>query len=89
MTVVSFAVFSLFSESEQVVIDNNSISTPYGVCKFDHIKEVVMVKGQDNMAKDSSNYLVIEEYSGKTHVLSEETYEIKKIASQLNQRRNK
>jgi len=88
-TVVGFSVYSFLSEPEQVVIDDNSISTPYGDCKFDHIKEVEFVKSQNNEVKDSCYYLVIEEFSGKTHVLSENTYDIKEIAASLDKLRKK
>ena len=72
-----------------VTISEESIETPYGTAAIDNIRKTYFYMDQQtsrfssNMVLDTTRFLIIEEYGKKTHALSEENYDIRKIRSVL------
>ena len=77
---------------------SNSIETPQGKINYDDIQssyiyvDKPLLMSQNNQQASSpkqNRILIIEEYSRKTHVLSEENYQIEEILESLNKIRKK
>jgi len=76
---------------------SNAIETPMGKVEFDDIqsayifvdKPILLTQNNEQPKSKNSRMLIIEEYSRKTHVLSEENYPIENILELLNQIRKK
>lgn len=72
-----------------VRITDDAITTPYGKAIFRDIRKAEIIADQPVRLIPSNNnqavvkLLVIEEQSGKTHVLSEENYDIQRIFGAL------
>jgi len=92
--VLAIAAYYSFATNKmgQVVLTQDSITTPFGKCELKFIKDAYLYKATlpdpnskntDDEVKDSISYLLIEEFSGKTHALSEKTYDINTILKEL------
>jgi hypothetical protein len=72
-----------------VQIYADAIATPYGLARYDNIKNAAIIADKrpslinSNQSVSITKLLLIEEKGGKAHVLSEEDYPIKAILRQL------
>lgn len=72
-----------------VAIYPDAIETSYGRAAFEHIRNAGFKDDKQpslinpNISRKTTKLLIIEESDGKTHVLSEENYEIPKIWNKL------
>jgi len=92
-TVVLTACIALYTwkstqELHKVIITSNSIITPFGSCDFSNIKNakiITLLPKRENLDNQTDNvtFLLIEEYTGKAHPLSEENYDIDAILKEL------
>jgi hypothetical protein len=77
---------------QPVEITDRSVTTPYGEVGLDAIRQAYIEPRYErslinpNVATDTMFFLIIEERSGKGHVLSEENYEIRAILKVLQER---
>jgi len=85
------AVFSWLSSKKMntVEIYEDRMTTPYGEVVFKNISNVEIytdnstIDQSANAISNNSRMLIIEEYSGKSHILSEEIYPINEISKIL------
>ncbi len=72
-----------------VYIYADAITTPYGEAEFEHIKDAYIYADREPSLIDPSRsvrttrMLVVQEESGKSHVLSEEDYPVKEVLAGL------
>ncbi|MEZ4993655.1 MAG: hypothetical protein R2824_24745 [Saprospiraceae bacterium] len=91
MISVGTAVFSLLTMHKigPVTISQDAIETPYGRASFGNISKAEIISDQPVTLLPSAGnrrtvrLLVIEENSGKAHVLSEKNYDIQRIFGAL------
>jgi hypothetical protein len=84
-------IFSWWSTQKLSVVRiyADRIETPYGSASFDRIKNAAIETERErsfvnpNLTTDSFRLLIIEETDGKTHVLSEENYDLPAIMQRL------
>jgi hypothetical protein len=69
----------------------DAVRTPYGLAVFENIRNAAIQTEQDRsrvnptFVRKEYRFLVIEEYSGKTHVLSEENFDLPQVLNALRQ----
>ncbi len=71
------------TEADKVIITDTSITTPFGSCKFTNIKDASYVNVPVEGKTDSTQFLLIEEYTGKAHPIYGGHYDIDAILSEL------
>ncbi len=81
----SFAIYTSQNNSDldKIVITNKSITTPFGTCKFTNIKDASFVEIPNDDNIDSTQFLLIQEYTGKAHPISAEIYDVNTILKEL------
>jgi len=97
LTIISTgsAFFSWLSmyKTGPVTISADAIETPYGKAQLSSIRKAEIIADQPvtlfpgNQDSRTVRLLIIEEHSGKTHVLSEKNYDIQRILGTLRQAR--
>ena len=88
------AVFSYWTGVKNIdlVFKETSVETPYGELKYNTVRdarirtETQTSLANPNLVRGTTQMLVIVETSGKTHVLSEENYDIRAVLGELRKR---
>jgi len=80
---IAFYTYESTFELDKVIITNNSVITPFGPCKFTNIKDASFINVLPDGKKDSTQFLLIEEYTGKAHPINGNNYDITSIMKEL------
>ena len=88
------AVFSFWQNKKIINLEftEKSVETPYGELKYNNIRDArIRTETQTsfanpNMVRSRIELLMIIEATGKTHVLSEENYDIRSVLGELRKR---
>jgi len=80
---VAFYTLKNNFEIDKILISKQNITTPFGTCKFSNIKDATFVSVPVSGNPDSTRFLLIEEYTGKAHPISGESYDIDAILNEL------
>ena len=85
MTTASIAIYTSNNNSEldKIVITNKGITTPFGTCALTNIKDASFVRIPNDDNNGSTQFLLIQEYTGKAHPISEEFYDVNIILKEL------
>ncbi len=82
-TIVIATIWYSYFKMDKVILSEEGITTPFGYCEYRNIKSNEFLERQNNDSTSSSTFLIIEEYSGTTHILRDSHYDIEAIKNKL------